>query len=515
MRAISKRQTNAVALAKAMGRIKVFAVGIDDYDKTSPFGKLKTCSNDAKAVVECFLDVHQLNADKSSISFCTSQTAPRLPTRNLIIGELTKLAHSATEDDRVLFYFSGHGERLSVGDREDLFLVPQDAYDSVADALVPFERVQEILGGSAARQKLVILDACFSGPSVEGFKILPARISRKALLEYVQETRGVAVLSSTSSTLPSQSKSPNPKLSLFTHYLVRALHGQEPDALDEDRFLTVQKLFEYLSTVVPRMAYSYGGRQQQPTLDERATGVIVLGDFSASIINPESLDLHESPATAIEFTSTEGVHVTDILTRIQNFGRLSVQQIVYAANTAIGEYSATEFGRLVPVLRKTFKFSQGTVLVDDGTLRLPGATLSLRYEADDKRKGTVTRTLSVDQSWFETPENIVTLLQVLDITPEVMTIQLNQPIDVSSLTPGLEANQWNVISELAEEIQAEAGGARWTFTPDSISVRGFSPSELFGDDADHARAGLVGKALAVFASVVEPDSTPRLPPRLA
>jgi hypothetical protein len=76
MRTMSKRQTNAIALSKAMGRLRVLAVGIDDYDKT--YGKLKTCSNDAKAVVECFLDVHQLNADKSSVSYCTSTTAPRL-----------------------------------------------------------------------------------------------------------------------------------------------------------------------------------------------------------------------------------------------------------------------------------------------------------------------------------------------------------------------------------------------------------------------------------------------------
>jgi hypothetical protein len=67
-----------VALAKAMGPIRVFAVGIDDYDETSAYPTLKTCSNDAHAIIDCFRDVHQLNADKGSLSLCTSRTSPKL-----------------------------------------------------------------------------------------------------------------------------------------------------------------------------------------------------------------------------------------------------------------------------------------------------------------------------------------------------------------------------------------------------------------------------------------------------
>jgi hypothetical protein len=399
-----------------------------------------------------------------------------------------------------------------VGDREELFLVPQDAYAAEVDALLPFARVQEILGGSSARQKLIILDACFSGPDTSNFKILASKISRKALLEYVKDTKGVAVLSATTNALPATTKSPNPKLSLFTHHLVRALRGQEPDALDEERLLTVQRLYDFLSVTVPRMAYSYHMSKQQPTLEEKATGVIVLGDFSTSIVSPESLDLEGSPATHIDFEDEEQAEVADILTKIRNWS-LSIDQISYAANGALDAYVGPTYGRLVPALRKALGFSQGTVSVEGKVLRFPGGSLSSRYEAENKRRGRLHRTLTIDSTWFQSPERIPILVETVGMTPETTTIRLGCAIEVATLTAGLEANQWNVLSELDDEIQAEKDGTRWTFRAETVSVTGVAPGQLFGEGADRRRAGLVGQALAVFSTVVRPDSIPRLPPK--
>jgi hypothetical protein len=512
-RAISKRQTQAVALAKAMGPIRVFAVGVDDYDETSAYATLKTCSSDARAIIDCFRDVHQLNADKGGLSLCTSRTSPKLPTRNTIIGELTKFAKSASEGDRLLFYFSGHGDRAGSSD-EEFFLVPQDAYDNSPDALIPFRRVLDILDGSAARQKIVMLDACFCGVDVTHLKLLAAKISRKAVLEYVKKTTGVAILTATTSDLASTQQSPNPKLSLFTHFLARALRGQEPDSLDAEAFLTIDSLYQFLSTVVPRTAYSYDMREQLPTLKQQTTGVIVLGDFSASIINPESLDLYDSPARELSFEDTYGVRVEEILTRIKNFGRLTVEQIVYAANTAMAEYAAAAFGRLVPRLRKTLSWSQGSVVIEGECLKFPGGSLTYRFESEDKRRGDVRRTLELDHSWFERPEQILIIVQTLELAPEVMTIHWGAPIDVESVVPGLEARQWQIMSERPDEVEARNGGAVWTFTSEAISIRGFSPGQLFGDGADGKITSLVGQALAVFAQGVDPlADARRLPPR--
>ena len=66
----------------------------------------------------------------------------------------------------------------------------------------------------------------------------------------MKETSGVALLSSSGFDQRSTAKSPDDELSLFTHYLVRALEG-DPDALDENRHLTIFSLHSFLFSFEP------------------------------------------------------------------------------------------------------------------------------------------------------------------------------------------------------------------------------------------------------------------------
>jgi uncharacterized caspase-like protein len=75
-----------------------------------------------------------------------------------------ELACGANESDRILFFFSGHGQRLD--DDDEFYLVPEDAFRADdRDTLLSFNRVFELLKQSEAKQKIVIIDACLSGPS--------------------------------------------------------------------------------------------------------------------------------------------------------------------------------------------------------------------------------------------------------------------------------------------------------------------------------------------------------------
>ncbi len=185
MSAMKKR---AAAAGEPAGKLRVLAVGIDDYENEELFPRLTTRSSDARVVLDCFREVHQLGADKEALVVRSSATAPKLPTRNALIGALTEMARGAAAGDRLLFYFSGHGVQSGA----ELFLVPQDAYDEDDDALVSLARVGKVLAASAAKDTFVILDLDL----------------RRA-------------------TLATSSAAPNPKLSVLTHWLARALRGQE------------------------------------------------------------------------------------------------------------------------------------------------------------------------------------------------------------------------------------------------------------------------------------------------
>ena len=96
------------ALVTAHGKVHVLCVGVSEYSVTSSFSKLPVCVNDATKVANCFQDVRELNADKGHIRLITSKNG--LVSKGLILQAVHELASSAGPSDRILFYFSGHGQ---------------------------------------------------------------------------------------------------------------------------------------------------------------------------------------------------------------------------------------------------------------------------------------------------------------------------------------------------------------------------------------------------------------------
>jgi uncharacterized caspase-like protein len=311
---LTLKQKQAIELKEAHGKAVVLAVGIDKYDKRVGFPPLKTCSNDAEFLRDSFLDVHQLNTDPKRVFLLNSKTDPG-PSKGEIIKAINHLVSVSQESDRLIFYYSGHGHRLKDNDgNEQFFIVPQDAWDcDDAEALLDFAKIRNIIERSETKQKIVILDACFSGPISEGKKFLPAKFSKKFLADYMQKTKGFAVISSSSKDAVSFTQSPNPKLSLFTFHLINALRGA-PEALDES-FLTLNSLYEYVSVKVKRDAKSYQ-LDQSPGIDVKSSGALIIGNFSTSIISPEQLDLEGFPISSLKFTDQEKIDVIEVLTLI-------------------------------------------------------------------------------------------------------------------------------------------------------------------------------------------------------
>jgi uncharacterized caspase-like protein len=114
--------------------------------------------------------------------------------------------------------------------------------------LLSLEAVNGILSSSQAKVKIVILDACNTGPSLSDLKHPAAQWSEKFLAEYIGKSQGVITLASSLADQASSTKSPNPSLSLFTSFIVNALRG-DGEALD-DGLLTAASLFDYVSAHV-------------------------------------------------------------------------------------------------------------------------------------------------------------------------------------------------------------------------------------------------------------------------
>lgn len=272
----TQKERKALAREQGMGWACILAVGVGKQIKDSGFAGLKTCVADAIDVAQTFKDTSSLMADPDRVNVLTSETEGGA-SRGSIIGALKRLADDAEEGERLIFFFSGHGWRIE----NALYLVPQDAYSpDDKHAHLAFADVEAILNKSKAKQKIIILDACLSGPDTSTFKAPLASVSEKFFTDYLEATRGLVRLSAATSDTVAHTQSPNPKHSLFTHFLLTGLRG-EPDALEDGRLLTVSSLFQYISVQTRKYAKS-AHISQKPSIKQSVDGVIVLGDFEES-----------------------------------------------------------------------------------------------------------------------------------------------------------------------------------------------------------------------------------------
>ncbi len=442
-----------LAIAEANGPIRVLAVGVDDYLSKSNFSNLKRCSEDALQVHAAFRDTHQLNADPENLKLVTTHTKRTPPTIGHILDQIQTLAEEAGPNDRILFYFSGHGHRIA-GD-DDHYLVVSDSYSADnPKALVSMNEVIAILKGSLAKQCIVVVDACLSGPVKIGPKLHPSKFSKKSFSKHIADTNGLAVICSSAADQASHEESPNPKLSLFTHYLLQGLRGH-PDALD-DQILTLHSLFGYVNEEVARNCRSRRIKQT-PTLFEEVTGVVVLGDFSQVLGSSSDLsEIQGFPLSWLFLEDSFDEYTSSILTEWSNRSR-PIEQLEYAANSseAMAGYTKEDFDKWRPRLRREFGFNPSDISTNGGVLYFPGGSISYSIKLGSKDRGDLTRELQLDVDWFGRPELLLKLLKLFRMTPESLKLSLKVDLEPLAQIAGLEANDWEVTQESEEKVVAE------------------------------------------------------------
>jgi uncharacterized caspase-like protein len=149
--------TSGVLPKGSYGHRWALLVGVNRYEDDA-ISDLKVCAGDVQAVH----DLLTTNGyEHSRVRLLLAPGGPdNLSSRVEILSALSSLSQAAGERDMLLFYFSGHG---IAGDGE-AYLLPTDArYVAIADTAISLRRVKQIIQESAARARVIILDACHSG----------------------------------------------------------------------------------------------------------------------------------------------------------------------------------------------------------------------------------------------------------------------------------------------------------------------------------------------------------------
>ncbi|CCH27443.1 TCP-1/cpn60 chaperonin family protein [Actinosynnema sp. NPDC047251] len=190
-------------------------------------------------------------------------------------------------DDLVLVYFSCHG--LTTPTRRLYFAAANTVRDRPAGSAVPRSFVHEQLEDCRAAGRILVLDCCFSGAFVEGFKAGDAPVLDASTGYVVLTASNAYEYAFEEDTLSLEA----PRASLFTDVLIEGLASGSAD-LDGDGWVDVNELFSYASREVRRrrpdqtpqfFAQSSGGALRVA----RAGGVPVVVRRSASYTSGQLL----------------------------------------------------------------------------------------------------------------------------------------------------------------------------------------------------------------------------------
>ncbi|MGX1913560.1 caspase, EACC1-associated type [Streptomyces phaeochromogenes] len=171
-------------------------------------------------------------------------------------------------DDLTLLYFTGHG--LKDDDGQLYLAMTNTRRDSLLFTALPAEQIDRAMSGSMSRQKVLILDCCYSGAFPAG-RIAKADTAVHALERF--QGRGRTVLTASDATQYSFEGNQvhgEAAQSVFTRYLVAGLRDGSAD-LDGDGDITVDELYSYVhDRVVQEMP------QQRPKKQDNVEGRTVV-----------------------------------------------------------------------------------------------------------------------------------------------------------------------------------------------------------------------------------------------
>ena len=236
-------------IKKLLGKSRSWAVliGINDYSEAvNGFGRLPYAVRDAEAVKKYL--VGNLGFSKEHVFTLYNKQATKKNIERLLFDTLRK---KIKEEDRLLVYYSGHGQkREEKTGTTNGFLIPFDgSKEDLYSTCISMKKIKDLSDYVASNQILFLIDSCFSGIAGtihrKGF-LTP--VSQKEIYRFVK-SKGFQVMTAGSSdeTAFMGDEEWN-NHSVYTYYLLKGLRGAAD--LNRDRVIWAYELHTYLISKV-------------------------------------------------------------------------------------------------------------------------------------------------------------------------------------------------------------------------------------------------------------------------
>jgi peptidoglycan/xylan/chitin deacetylase (PgdA/CDA1 family)/uncharacterized caspase-like protein len=220
-------------------------VGVNDYQN---WPKLRYAVNDANGVEEIL--VNKFGFKKENIRKLTNGEATRQRIMEVLGDELTD-GRKVQREDRVFFFFAGHGATRTFEDGRQIgFIIPVDAdrtnYYSTAISMTALREASELI---PAKHIYFVMDSCYSGLALTRSGGTFAR--DRTYLEEVTRRQARQILTAGGADEQVADDGPTGH-SVFTWALLQGLQGQAD--LDGNGVITASELGAYVSPIVSSFA---------------------------------------------------------------------------------------------------------------------------------------------------------------------------------------------------------------------------------------------------------------------
>ena len=206
-------------------------IGINSYQNVQP---LKFAVNDATEFANMLIQYFSFSTE--NVKLIINEQA----TKKEIMKCYLDLSEKCDVNDKVIFFYAGHGETRLANYGEVGFLVPYDASKEDISTLIRWDDLTKNSDLIPAKHMLFILDACFSGLI---FTRSFASGTRRFIKDMLQRYSRQAIAAGKANQTVSDGNGPIPDHSIFTGHLLNGLKGE---ASISKNILTANSLMQYV-----------------------------------------------------------------------------------------------------------------------------------------------------------------------------------------------------------------------------------------------------------------------------
>ena len=220
----------------SIGVTYVLLVAVEYYNQPNHFPRVRYATKDATEFAKA---LKASGVDEDNIKPLFDKNA----TKTAIEKEINTITKKVLENDRIIFYFSGHGAY----ENKENYLLPVDCYiDDINDTSVSIKQILGKLNKSFCERNLLFLDCCHSGfePGTDTKEIDKNFLAEELIYNSKNEeyTIGFASCKNNQTSITH----PVLKNGVWSHFLIKALNG-DAGSIYESGVLFSDKLQSYLN----------------------------------------------------------------------------------------------------------------------------------------------------------------------------------------------------------------------------------------------------------------------------